>query len=154
MSDELRTLVIALGLAAASIFAIATLTLGIKAAMRGCIHAGLRVPMTLKKRLMLFFAWTHKGKLFVETPNVSIAIPFQEIAEVQYHSHEEIGFLAWYEFVYGEGRSIVVDACTRGILNDVIPALENALPGFSGTSIKECVENGDAEDKCVIWKAR
>jgi hypothetical protein len=154
MSDELRTLVVALGLAAASIFAIATLALGVKAAMRGCVHAGMRVPAMLKKRLMLFFAWTHKGKLFVETPDVSIAIPLQEIAEVQYHSHAAIGFLAWFEFIYGEGRSLVVDACTRGIMNDVIPALENALPGFSGTAVEECMENGDVEDRCVIWKAR
>src|SRR5438552_2167119 len=114
MTDELRTLVLALGLAAASIFAIATLSLSVKAALRRCVDAGLRVPVTLKKRLMLFFAWTHNGKLFVETPDVSVAIPFQEIAEIQYHHHAAIGFLAWFEFVYGEGRSVVVDACTRG----------------------------------------
>jgi hypothetical protein len=103
---------------------------------------------------MLFFAWTHQGKLFVETPDVSISISLQEIAEIQYHCHAGIGFLAWFEFVYGEGHSLVVDACTRGIMSDVIPALENALPGFRGTCIRECVESGDKEDKCIVWKAR
>ena len=122
--------------------------------MRRCVHAGLRVPALLKRRLMFFFAWTYEGKLFVETPDLSVAIPLQEISEIQYHYHAAIGFLAWFEFIYGEGRSVVVDACTRGIMSDVIPTLERVLPGFTGTAIEQCVAHGDVEDSCIIWKAR
>jgi len=153
MSRELWTLVIAVSVATLSIFTIAAISLGAKSAMRRCVYAGLRVPVWLKKRLLFFFAWTHRDKLFVETPAISVAIPFQDICEVQYHHHAEAGFLSWFEFIYGEGRSLIVDASTRGVWNEVIPALENVLPGFGKVSLCACAGNGGATDSCVIWKA-
>jgi hypothetical protein len=153
MSRELWTLVIAVSGATASIFAIAAISLGAKAAMSNYIHAGLHVPVWLKKRMLFFFAWTHRNKLFVETPDVSVAIPLQDISEIQYHCHEDVGLLSWFEFIYGEGRSLVLDASTRGVWNDVIPKLQTVLPGFGKVSACNCMASGSTEDTCAIWRA-
>jgi len=89
-------------------------------------------------RLSRKFAW--------RSESLNIA----DICAVKYHYHAVIGFVAAWEFVAADGKSIRLESNAKG-LDSIFKELENRLPGFKLDEFEQQLRAGGVAGSLTIW---
>ena len=79
-------------------------------------------------------------------------IQISEISEIKYHYHAVVGFVAVWEFIGRNSKTLLVGGEAKGI-DAVLGNLEKVLPGFSLAEFNRKFDEGDVEDVIHVWKA-
>ena len=79
-------------------------------------------------------------------------MPIADIGEIKYHYQAVVGFVAVWEFIDKNARSLSVDGNAKGV-DEVLTSLEKSLVGFSLADLKRKFDEGDVEDAIDVWKA-
>lgn len=79
-------------------------------------------------------------------------MPIADVARIKYHYHAVVGFVAVWEFIDKNARSLLVDGDAKGA-GDLLAGLEKSLSGFSLADFKRKFDEGDVEDAIDVCKA-
>ena len=79
-------------------------------------------------------------------------MPIADIAQIRYHYHAVVGFIAVWEFIDKNARSLRVDGDAKGV-EDLLAGLEKSLAGFSLADFKRQFDEGGVEEAIDVWKA-
>ena len=79
-------------------------------------------------------------------------MPISDIAEIKYHYHAVVGFVAVWEFIGVNADRLLVRGDAKGI-ETVLSTLERVITGFSLNEFNRKFDQGDVEDVIDVWKA-
>jgi hypothetical protein len=118
-----------------------------RAAMSG---EGLSKPL---KFLFLFdFVWLVGDNLYYENKNGRIVVDINELQEIRYRYNVLPSYIGVLELIPRYGQPTSLDVSIPG-MTEVISGMEKRLPGLTRSRLIKCVNTGDVENNCVVWKA-
>jgi len=122
------------------------------ARMQRAAMSGEALSTSLKFLFLFDFVWLVGDNLYYESKDGRTVLDLNELQEVRYRYNVVPTYIGVLELIPRYGKPTSLDVSIPG-MTEVISGLEKRLPGLTRSRMIKCVETGDVEDTCVIWKA-